>query len=364
MTRTRFLLLALSLVPACHSSGSSPDTAAAEAACTLDAQTFCDKRKTCWPEGTNDFRFQQNWGTLARCQEDRMKSCLADVGREGSGVSSARVQSCAMALSAQTCENFLAGIALPTSACPPIVGKIDDGAMCVVSNQCKSNYCDRAEDQLCGKCTDKGGIGGACDQNSDCAGGLTCQTTADTLSHACMMPGPAAAKAKAGEACGGTLPGCDTGLTCVGMAMMKTCMADVTMPGAPCDPTHKMLADCDSSTQHLYCNRTGLTCELRKFAAAGQPCNDLADGSFAICSGGARCVRPKDATTGMRPAEGKCVAAAAENAPCYRDGADGPGCEVPLRCVFDAVGAPTGKCLAQEPAQCGKVVPHDAGVGG
>jgi hypothetical protein len=364
MRRTQPLLLLLSLVPACHTSSSGVnDTGAAEQACALDAQTYCDKRKTCWPEGINDFRFQQSWGTVEKCVSDRKASCMADVGRQGSGLAPTRVESCAMALQAQSCPNFLAGIALPTSACPPVVGQLDDSATCVAADQCKSNYCDRTEDQLCGKCTDKGGIGGACDQNSDCAGGLTCQATADTLAHACMMPGPAAAKAREGEACGGTLPGCDTGLTCVGTAMMKTCMPDVMAAGNPCDPTHKMLADCDSTTMHLWCNRTSLTCEPRKFAAVGQPCNELPDGTFALCSAGARCVRPKDAT-GARPPQGTCVSGAAENAPCYRDGSDGPGCAVTLRCVYDAVGAATGKCLAQVPAACGKVVAHDAGAGG
>jgi hypothetical protein len=364
MPRTQTLLVLVSLMPACHGSSGTDNGGAAEMACALDAQTYCDKRKTCWPEGVNDFRFQQSWGTVEKCVDDRKRTCLSDVGRQGSGLATTRVQSCAMALQAQTCANFLAGIALPTSACPPVVGQFEDAVTCVVSNQCKSNYCDRSEDQLCGKCTDKGGIGSGCDQSSDCAGGLTCQTTADTLSHACMMPGPAAAKAKAGEACGGTLPGCDTGLTCVGTGTMKTCMADVAVAGAPCDPTHKMLADCESSTMHLYCNRVSLMCEARKFANPGQPCNDLLDGSFAMCAAGSRCVRPRDAA-GARPAQGLCTAGAAENARCYRDGNEGPGCAVPLRCVYDSIGAPTGTCLAQEPAQCGKprAVP-DGGAGG
>jgi hypothetical protein len=293
---------------------------------------------------------------------DRKASCLADVGRPGSGLHATRVQTCATALQVQSCADFLAGIGLPTSACPPVVGQLDDAATCEASDQCKSNYCNRAEDQLCGKCSDKGGIGSACDQSSDCAGGLTCQASADMLSHTCLMPAPAAVKAKAGEACGGMLPGCDAGLTCVGTAAMKICTPDVTAAGAPCDPTHKMLADCDSATLHLYCNRTALVCEPRAFAAAGQPCNDLPDGSFALCSGGARCVRPKDAA-GTRPAQGTCTTGALENAPCYRDAADGPACAVTLRCVYDTVGAPSGRCLLPVPAACGKVS-HDAGAGG
>src|SRR4051812_2206007 len=149
MRRTQPLLLLLTLLPACHSSSTADSTAAADQACTLDAQTYCDKRKTCWPEGLNDFRFQQNWGTLEKCVDDRKRTCMADVGRQGSGLGVDRVQTCAMALQAQSCPNFIAGIALPTSACPPVVGQLDDAAACVVSNQCKSNYCDRAEDQLC-----------------------------------------------------------------------------------------------------------------------------------------------------------------------------------------------------------------------
>jgi hypothetical protein len=106
-----------------------------------------------------------------------------------------------------------------------------------------------------------------------------------------------------------------------------------------------------------------MTCELRKFAAPGQPCNELGDGSFAMCSGGARCVRPKDAA-GMRPVQGTCTTGAAENAPCFRDGSEGPACAVTLRCVYATVGAPTGKCEVQVPAACGKVEAHDAGAGG
>src|SRR3954451_6458181 len=116
MRRTQTLLVLVSLMPACHGGSGTDNGAAAEMACALDAQTYCDKRKTCWPEGVNDFRFQQSWGTVEKCVDDRKRTCLADVGRQGSGLATTRVQSCAMALQAQTCANFLAGIALPTSA--------------------------------------------------------------------------------------------------------------------------------------------------------------------------------------------------------------------------------------------------------
>ena len=76
-------------------------------------------------------------------------------------------------------------------------------------------------------------------------------------------------------------------------------------------------------------------------------------------------MRPKDPTTATRPAAGTCVAAASDNARCYRDGAEGPGCAPPLRCVYDAVGAATGTCLAQDYGMCGKPLPaHDGGTGG
>jgi hypothetical protein len=360
------LVVSLPVTPACNSSSSSgdsgPSAADVESACTLDAQSYCDKRKTCWPEGVSDFRFQRDWGTLQACVDQRKQSCLGDLHRKQTGLTTTRVQSCAQALQSQSCENFLAGIALPTSACPPVVGPIDDGTTCVVNNQCKSNYCDRGEDQLCGKCADKGGIGGACDQSSDCAGGLSCLTNPDTLARACMMAGPAAVHARAGEACGGTLPSCDTALACVGTGTMKTCVAQVATAGGACDPGKKLLPDCESATNHLYCNRTTLVCEARKFVAIGQPCNELADGSFAMCSAGGRCVRPKDALTGARPAEGTCVAEANAGQRCQRDASEGPQCQPPLRCVYDTVGAPAGTCLAQDDAMCGKVPGRDGGT--
>ena len=357
------VFLAVSSAVACNSSSGSDTSAVAEMACAMDAQIYCDKRKTCWPDGVNDFRFQRDWGTVQTCMDQRKASCVLDVQRKFSGVTALRVEGCARALQSQSCPDFVAGIALPTSSCPPVVGMIDDGAACVAGNQCKSNYCDRAEDQLCGKCADKGGIGAACDQSADCAGGLSCQPTADMLSHTCEMPVPAAPKGKAGEACGGVLPACDTGLTCVGTGTMKTCMAQLTTAAAPCDPTRKMLPDCESATNHLYCNKSTMTCEARKFVPAGQPCNELPDGSFAMCSGGANCVRPKDPTTMARPAAGTCAADVGPGQRCWRDGADGPGCAPPLRCVYDAVGAPSGTCLGQDYALCGKPLPaHDAGA--
>lgn len=358
------LLVIAAFLSSCHVSDSGAvDTAAAEQACTLDARAYCEKRKTCWPQGVNDYRFQQTWGTLDRCLSDRKANCLASATRPGSGNDSARIQGCAMALQAQSCDNFQANVALPTSACPPVVGHLDNGTSCVANDQCKSAYCDRAEDQACGKCNDKGGIGTACDQTADCAAGLACISSPDTLSRTCMMPAPPPARARAGEPCGGMLPACDLGLTCVGMGAMKTCMADVATAGAPCDPTHKMLPDCDTNTAHLWCNRVSMTCEPQKLAAVNQPCSLLADGSFAVCSGGTRCVRPKGAD-GNRPAQGTCTAAVGENATCFRSSSDGPGCATTLRCVYDAVGAPTGQCQSQATVDCSKRPAHDAGAGG
>jgi hypothetical protein len=317
----------------------------------FSAQTFCEKRKTCWPDGINDYRFQQSWGTLQTCIDDQWRSCVADLGRPNSGNSAMRVNSCAQALSHQSCLDFQAGITLPTSDCPSIVGgHADNGTDCSVSNECKSNYCNRTEAQRCGKCADKGGLNATCEQNSDCANMLTCQ------GMACAPAMPAVAKAKAGDPCGTGLPACDTDLTCVGTGTMKTCMAQVMTAGAPCDSTKKTLPDCNNDKVHLWCNPNTMMCEARKWNPIGMTCNELPDGSFAGCSGGANCVRAVDAL-GKRTTTGICIADATEGLPCYRNTADGPGCAVPLRCIYDVVNAPNGVCLAADTSMCSLPVP-------
>ena len=118
-------------------------------------------------------------------------------------------QTCARAIADQSCEDFLAGVALPTSACPPVVGKLGNGAACVAGNQCQSNYCDRADDQRCGKCADRLGIGRAgAIRSADCAGGLSCQTDATTQARTCRT----AAGRAAGEAGRGLWRGGDARL--------------------------------------------------------------------------------------------------------------------------------------------------------
>jgi hypothetical protein len=346
---------------ACRSNddGTSATSAGIQQACEVDAQSFCDKRKTCWPEGVSDFRFQRDWGTLQGCIDQRKATCLADLQRKLTALSAGRTMSCAQALTAQSCPDFLAGVALPTSQCPAAgPGSTDNGGACAVSAQCRSSYCNRAENEVCGSCADRGGMGTACDQNGDCVSSLTCLIAAGSTVGSCMTPGPAAARGKAGEACGGTLAACEAGLTCVGTGMMRTCQAQLTMAGAACDASHKMAADCDGAL-FLSCNRMTNVCERQKLIEGGQPCNDLPDGSFGVCKGGAACVRPRDAANN-RPAVGTCVADAGEGMPCARTAADGPGCAASLRCVFDAVGAPMGHCHVQDLAACGTTAP-DAG---
>jgi hypothetical protein len=340
----------------CRNNGDGTDSTGAaevEKACALDAQTFCDKRKTCWPEGVNDFRFQRDWGTMQGCLDQRKATCLADLQRRFTGLSAGRTTGCAQALAAQSCPDFLASVPLPTSQCPgPPPGGVDNGGGCVVSAQCRSNYCNRADNELCGTCADRGGIGTPCDQNGDCVSSLTCQIPAGATVGTCMTPPPPAARAKAGEPCGGTLPACDTGLACVGTGTMRTCQPQVAMAAAACDSTRKMAPDCDGAV-FLSCNRTTSVCELEKLVDVGQPCADLTDGSFGVCKGGSACVRVVDPATAKRSATGTCIADVSDGMPCARAAADGPGCAAALRCVFDAVGAPMGRCRAQDLGQCG-----------
>jgi hypothetical protein len=344
-----------------NSDGTSSEDLAIQQACALDAQAFCDKRKTCWPAGVQDFRFQRDWGDLAGCVAQRKTTCLADLQRKHTGLSAVRTEGCAHASEQQSCPDFLAGLALPTPQCPAAgSGDLDNGGTCAVSAQCRSAYCNRSEFEPCGRCADRGGIGTTCDQNGDCVSGLTCVLDASGTTGTCMSPAPPTVKGKVGEACGATgQPACDTGLTCVGTGAMRTCQAQLTTAGAPCDATRRKLPDCDGAL-YLSCNRTTAICEPQKLMKIGEPCNDLADGSFGVCTSGSACVRPRDPATNNRPAAGTCVADVTEGMPCARSAADGPGCAPSLRCVYDALGAPTGRCHAQDLTMCAAAAPAPA----
>jgi hypothetical protein len=338
--RRTLLGLAMAAVACSHDdSGVSPP--GADDACTADGQTYCARRRDCWPEGISDFRFQRDYGTFAGCVEQRRNSCLADLERPGTGLSAARTQACALALDAQSCTDFLAGLPLPTSQCPPALGRLFNDAACVVTAQCQSGYCDRADDQLCGKCTDRHGPGGACDQNADCASGLVC------TSGACAAP---PATAALGQPCGAPAPDCQSALYCVGTTA-RTCQAALTTAGATCDPGHRTASDCDAAA-YLWCNRTTLRCERRLLVDVGAACNELGDGAFAVCRAGASCVRNRDPATGNRPTIGKCVADVGTGMVCGATSSDGSGCLAGLRCVLDSIGAVVGTCRAQDAAMC------------
>jgi hypothetical protein len=353
--KTSLLLTGLLLASVSCGSSAGSDAPSADLPCTHEATAYCEARTMCWPEGESDYRFAQSWGNKQNCVDERKRICLENVAHHGTTVAVPAIETCAAARAAQSCPDFLANIALPTSACPVTsIGTYDNGAGCVAGNQCKSGYCDRAATETCGKCADRLGIDQACDQTSDCASGLTCQLDAITQAMKCAPPPMATPKAKLGEACGGTFPACGTGLDCVGAAAtMKVCQTLVAMVGGACDASSKVAPDCDGAL-YLACNRTSHVCEKRNFADVGQPCNELADGSTAICRGGANCVRGKDPVSGKRPAQGTCVADVLDGEACFTSSADGPGCQPPLRCVLDAAGATTGKCRRNDDSACTK----------
>jgi hypothetical protein len=348
------LALAAAMANACSKSQGSGGPSVDDA-CMLDAQTYCGARVRCWqPDGDKDFRFVQSWGTLQGCMDARKTTCMADLQRASTGLSPARTESCAMALANQSCQDFLAGLSLPTSSCPPAIGQLDNGETCAVSAQCKSNYCDRGSDQVCGKCADKGGIGHPCDQTADCATGLACLVAdVNTGMMTCMTPPAPPPHAEVDQACGtADLPACDTGLVCVGVAPMRVCKARLTTVGAACDPSRKTAPDCDPAS-YLWCNRMTMMCEREKLVDPGQPCNDLPDGSLGVCSGGSRCV-----WSGTRPVAGVCTPPVGENMRCFTKSADGPGCAPSLRCVLDSPAATAGYCRRQELSEC--TVPNPA----
>jgi hypothetical protein len=272
-------------------------------ACADFANALCSRLEACTP-----FALQLAYGDVATCASRGALLCAPALAANGSQATPAQMESCAQAVSAETCDESLDN-AQP-SACN-VPGSLANGAACGSHAQCQSGYCKLAAGSLCGTCTDHAAAGAQCTVDQDCQATLVCN------SGSCIGP------AQSGAACSTTQP-CLRSLTCIG-GKCGTPLA----PGTACTAA----TDCDAA-HGVYCNLQTKKCEQGQAAPTGQPCG-IVNGTLVGCSGGDSCAN-------VQNGQGTCHQPAADGAPC------GPG----IACLAPAVCTSTARCTVPNPSVC------------
>jgi len=313
-------VLAASSALACSSSVATDSESGItrEQACDEASKAICDQFAKCLP-----IFVTIGYGDAATCLSRTKANCPVTFDAPKTSASPARLSTCAAGIRQLSCE------ALSTTtpaACVPEPGGLEDGAACGDDAQCKSTWCAKNDDALCGKCTKLPAAGGACVDLGLKADGTTQKSCGRGLQCAkdiCVKPG------ETGATCDDAKP-CALGLTC-----FNTKCAAAGKPGAKCDPEGKTDPVCDFF-QGAFCNPATKVCQSVVAAKAGETCG-LVGTEFKLCSAGAKCIT----TAGTM--SGTCIAAAVDGAACNTK--DGPDCLAPAKCT-------NGVCKLPDPAAC------------
>lgn len=278
------------------------------AACNNLATAICNKLASCSSYYTSYF-----YGDTKTCVERVKLTCAPYVKLNGSSWTIDRLQACAGAYTAGTCDDYFAPGG--PAACRPQPGKLKDGSVCANGNQCQSALCNLGVSG-CGTCVTPAKKGAACTAALPCELGLSC------------VAGKCASEGALGSACGLNQPACKTGLYCKAAA----CAAQLAV-GAACDP-NGTVTECNP-IQGLYCDTATRRCAAYKVVRAGEACGTVM-GATVLCGAGGSCT-----STGTNR---KCVAAAADGMAC------GPAsgsttCMSPANCS-------SSLCQVFDPASC------------
>lgn len=296
---------------------SETSTVTREQACTDISKALCDQYEKCLP-----LLITIGYGDAAKCPGRVEPNCPSYFDAPKTSSRPEKVDACAAAIAGLSCDKLSQ---MPPSACVPDPGGLDDDASCIDDAQCKSTWCAKADNQICGKCAKLSTAGSACvstgtkdDGSADvkCSRGFTCG------SAGCAKPG------LLGDTCNDSAP-CSLGLAC----FMGKC-AQAGKPGSKCDPMGTTQPACDI-LQGAYCNPATSVCAAFGVAKPGESCG-LVGSEYKICAAGGKC-----SASGL--AMGTCIAPAADGATC--DSKAGPGCAAPALCV-------AGKCTLPDPNAC------------
>jgi hypothetical protein len=316
----RLLAIVAASLLAC-SSNVTPETGPGgvtkQQACDDYSKAACDLFQRCLP-----LFVSSGFGDVATCYARTAKGCPAILDAPQTSANPNKISTCAGAFKVLSCEAISTSI---PAACIPDPGGLADGAPCADDAQCKSTWCAKAGDSLCGKCTAQLTAGQACltltspsgGVEKDCGRGLNC------INDKCVAP------VGSGGPCSDATS-CALGLTCFG----GKCILG-GKPGAKCDPEGKTDPSCDL-LQGSFCNPMTHVCQELAKASAGQACG-LVGGEYKICIAGSTCITPPGAMSGT------CIAPAIDGGACNKE--KGPGCLEPAKCI-------DGVCKVPDPALC------------
>jgi hypothetical protein len=320
----------LSAVGCGHNNGGSDMGAdagiTADQACNDFAKASCALLDQCRKHGTANA-----YGTLGACVQRTHDNCVRGLMAVGNPDDPAGVESCAIALPTETCDQYLQNT--PVAACAGGHGSLATGAGCAFDGQCQTGFCGIPKGSLCGKCANAPAAGDSCAMVTACGHGMVC-TPMQVCEPWVLATG----------ACDNMTKVCAPGLTCViPMGMMQgTCTAEASTVGATCDNRRQTAAACDPN-QAVFCASSKM-CVAINYVGAGAPCGAqmMASGDN-VCTGASACFSPGGGMPAM------CVADAVEGGAC--DLMIGPACMSPARCVVTGGGA-SGTCALPDGTMC------------
>lgn len=339
---------------AAGSSGLSCDqhaSATAAEACNSYATAYCDLLVKCAPSSLARLRVASE----SDCVTTLDATCHMVVEAPGSNEKPAGVATIADLISSETCTDFYTGslsaVRLDEPSCGA-PGTLADGDTCYSDSQCQGSHCSVQSGELCGQCTSKVSVGGACTYTPECVDSAYC----DSSDHCVTRP-------KLGDSCAGGATCeagayCDTGDVCVavggdgaGCDYDGECESPLVCGGSgQCrQAAFGALGDTCEPYETSSCNHwLGLVCDLntRKCIAEpvpgpGDTCGVMDVGgrprNINFCSGGASCVIPSGSDTGT------CVVVADVGGSCDLEA--GPGCVLYAECI-------SGTCQVADATTC------------
>src|SRR5579883_572139 len=150
--------------------------AAAQTACTMQANAYCAKLEACYPV---DLAIQFN--DVASCAAAFALTCTPGLLAKGSLTKPSDVDACTAAIPGADCA-ALFGRHSPPDACKSKPGALATGAACAFDAQCTGGFC-APEAGACGVCGRRATAGEPCTDTTACDYGLVCG------SAGCVAPG-------------------------------------------------------------------------------------------------------------------------------------------------------------------------------
>jgi hypothetical protein len=268
--------------------------------------SLCAKIDECVP-----LHIKLTFGDVENCAKRQALTCANTMAAPGSTVTPAQAMTCITDIDDAICEQIV-DRNLPASC--RFMGTRDTGMACTEGSQCKTGYCTRPNDEMCGVCGAPGAANAVCEEDDDCAPSLVCHPD----DKKCVAP------TAMGMPCTDAVP-CRLGLRCAA----GTCMPQLSQDGADCEED----SDCNNSLG-LFCNPLNDKCIEIDVATSGETCGVISADEVVQCQGLAECV----INTGM---QGTCGQVVADGAACDGDKL----CEPPANCI-------EGVCKIPSPAMC------------